>query len=134
MLGVEVDRGKGYLELTVDGRIGEADFEKAVEAIDSLLETHKHIDIVEVVLDIGWVEPEVWWQEIVFNVKHRNFLRRVAVVSDSGWLGPLTRLFAPLYPAAIRTFSCGEIEAAREWATEHDPYPGDVILERMNFA
>ena len=120
MLGVEIDKAAGCLELTVDGRITKEDFERAVAAIDTLLETHERIDLVEIVLDIGWVEPEVWWKDIVFHLNHRSFIGRAAVVSDSGWVGPLTRLFAPLYPAAIRTFTLGEIDAARAWAKDGD--------------
>ncbi len=40
MLGVEIDKAAGCLELTVDGRITKEDFERAVAAIDTLLETH----------------------------------------------------------------------------------------------
>jgi SpoIIAA-like len=134
MLGVEMDTKAGYLELTVDGRIGKEDFEKAVAAVDVLLETHKKIDVVEVVLDVGWVEPEVWWKDIVFHLNHRHFLRHAAVVSDSGWVGPITRLFAGLYPAAIRTYSVGEIEEARRWAKEGDPKGEDEFETAANFA
>jgi SpoIIAA-like len=120
MFTVEMDKAEGYLELTVDGHVGRADFDDAVKAVDTLLETHKRINVVEIVLALGWVEPEIWWKDIAFQLSHHKWLNRVAVVSDSGWIGPVTRLFAPLYPAAIRTFSCGEIEAARAWAKGDD--------------
>jgi hypothetical protein len=45
------------------------------------------------------------------------------MVSDSGWVGPLTRMFAPFYPAAIRTFRMDELEDARRWAKV-----GDVVM------
>lgn len=125
MLGVAMNEDLGYLELTVDGPIGRADYEAAVKAVDTLLERHSQIDVVEVVGHIGWVEAEVWWKDIVFHLHHRNFLRRVAVVSDRGWVGPVTRLFAPLYPCAIRSFAMAEIEEARRWAIE-----GDAVSER----
>jgi hypothetical protein len=134
VLKVEADGEAGFIELTVDGRIDKADYERAIEAIDTLLETHKKIDIVEVVLDIGFIEPEVWWKDIVFHLSHHNFLRRVAVVSDSGWVGPLTRLFAPLYPGAIRTFTVGEIFEARRWAKEGDPDPEQAVEPHLDFA
>lgn len=118
MLRVESDEVAGYLELTVDGRIGREDFDQAVKAVDALLQCHDKIDVVEIVLDIGWVEPQVWWKDLLFHLSHRSFVRHAAVVSDSGWVGPLTRLLAGVYPAAIRTFTTGEIEEARRWARE----------------
>jgi hypothetical protein len=134
MLKVEMDKKAGFLELTVDGRIEREDFERAVEAVDTLLKTHKKIDVLESVLDVGFVEPAVWWKEIVFHLGHHDFLRRVAVVSDSGWVGPLTRLFAPLYPASIRTFSVGEIFEARRWAKKGEEKTGDAVEPHLDFA
>jgi hypothetical protein len=131
---VEADSEAGYLELTVDGRIDKADYERAIEAIDTLLETHRKIDVTEIVLDVGFIAPEVWWKDIVFHLSHHNFLRRVAVVSDGGWIGPLTRLFAPLYPGAIRTFSVGEIFEARRWAKEGDPEAPEAVEPHLDFA
>lgn len=134
MLKVEADRDSGYLELTVDGRIEKADFEKAVEAVDMLLETHKKIDVMEIVLDLGMFTPEVWWKDLVFHLSHHNFMRRASVVSDNGWVGPLTRLFAPLYPADIRTFSLCEIEEARRWTKFGDPQDDSAVEPHLDFA
>ena len=134
MLRVETDRKAGYLEMTVDGRIEKADYERAIQAVDLLLETHKKIDVMEIVLDIGVVTPEVWWKDIVFHLSHHHWLRRVAVVTDSGWVGPLTRLFAPLYPAEIRTYSIGEIDEARRWTKEGDPKAGEPMEPHLDFA
>lgn len=120
MLTVQSDEAAGYLEMTVDGRIGKDDFQRAVDSVDRLLRTHKKIDVVEVVRDIGWVEPEVWWKDMVFHLSHGVFVRHAAVVSDQGWIGPLTRMFAPIYPAAIRSFPMADLEAARTWAKSHD--------------
>ena len=131
---VEADREAGYLEMTVDGRIEKADYEAAVEAVDMLLETHKKIDVMEIVLDMGMVMPEVWWKDIIFHLSHHHFLRRVSVVSDSGWVGPLTRLFAPLYPAEIRTYSVGEIEEARRWTKFGDPEADQPVEPHLDFA
>ncbi len=130
MLNVQSDDAAGYLELTIDGRIGKEDFQRAVDAVDALLKTHKKIDVVEVVRDIGWIEPEVWWKDMVFHLSHGVFVRHAAVVADHGWIGPLTRLFAPIYPAAIRSFPLAELEAARVWAKSHgkrdtNEMPGD---------
>ncbi|MCC6479421.1 STAS/SEC14 domain-containing protein [Sphingorhabdus sp.] len=120
MLKVEADAKAGYLELTVDGVIHKADYEAAVAAVDELLKTHEQLNVVEVVRDIGWVEAEIWWKDLLFHLSHRNFVHRVAVVSDSGWVGPVTRMFAPFYPAAIRTFGLDQLEYARNWARVGD--------------
>ena len=116
MLKVEKDVTAGYLELTVDGVVHRDEYQQAVDAVDELLKTHEQLNVVEVVRDIGWVEPQVWWKDLLFHLSHRNFIHRAAVVSDSGWVGPVTRMFAPFYPAAIRTFGLDQLEYARTWA------------------
>lgn len=120
MLKIETDAAAGFLEMTVDGTISRDEYEAVVSAVEELLKTHDKLNVVEVVRELGWIEPEVWWKDILFHLSHRNFLHRVAVVSDRGWVGPVTRLFAPLYPAAIRTFAEAELDEARRWARVGD--------------
>jgi hypothetical protein len=69
MLKVDKDAKAGYLELTVDGVIHKADYEAAVAAVDELLKTHEQLNVVEVVRDIGWVEPQVWWKDLLFTLR-----------------------------------------------------------------
>ncbi|MCE2829135.1 MAG: STAS/SEC14 domain-containing protein [Sphingomonadales bacterium] len=120
MLKVETDVPAGYLEFTVDGAVDKEDYQAAVDAVDLLLQSHAQLNVVEVVRNIGWIEPEVWWKDLLFHLAHRNFIHRAAVVSDSGWVGPVTRIFAPFYPAAIRTFGLDQLEHARQWAKVGD--------------
>lgn len=135
MLGVAMDVDQGFLELTVDGRIDKEHYRQAVEAVDTLLKTHEKIDVCEIVKEVSWVEAEVWWKDLLFHLSHRDFLRRVAVVSDKGWVGPLTRFFAPLYPAAIRTYRMAELAEARQWAQSGDTIATDPEGEvKLDFA
>ncbi len=120
MLDIERDDRAGFLEITVNGRIDRDHFEQAIEAIDEMVQSHDKLNIVEVVHDIGWIEPQLWWKDLLFGFTHLNAFNRIAVVSDSGWIGPLTRFFSPLYPMAIRTFGEDELEEARRWAREGD--------------
>jgi len=120
MLKVESDAKAGYLELTVDGVVHKDEYQQAVDAVDELLKTHEQLNVVEVVRDIGWIDAEVWWKDLLFHLSHRNFIHRAAVVSDNGWIGPMTRMFAPFYPAAIRTFGLDQLEYARTWAKVGD--------------
>ncbi len=133
MLDITMDLEAGFLELTIDGQIGDIDYQRAVDAVNLLLKQHKKIDVVEVVKDIGWIDPSVWFKDLAFHLTHHNFMRHVAIVSDKGWVGPLANLVAPLYPAVIRNFRMAEIDAARQWARAADL---DVTSDeaRLDFA
>lgn len=116
MLKIDADKSSGLIELTVDGPIHQADYEAAVAAVEELLQTHDKLNAIEVVKEIGWVDFGVWWKDLVFHLTHRNIFHRAAVVSDHGWIGPMTRFFAPLYPAELRSFPLDQLEEARAWA------------------
>jgi len=59
MISVSSDAAAGVLEITVDGAIDRDDYEKVVTAVDSLLETHKQIDVIEIVRELGWLPPQI---------------------------------------------------------------------------
>ena len=42
-------------------------------------------------------------------------LTRCAVVTDKGWIGPITRAVGALVSAEIRVFPLAGIEEARDW-------------------
>jgi hypothetical protein len=116
MLGIKSTKSAGLVEVTVDGPITRSDYEALVAEVDSQLKTHQKLNVVEVVRAIGGVDFGVWWKDLIFHLTHRRWLNRVAVVSDKGWIGPLTRFLAPLYPAEVRTFPLSALEEARRWA------------------
>ncbi|WP_156255987.1 SpoIIAA family protein [Sandarakinorhabdus oryzae] len=116
MLSMTCDDEAGFMEVVVDGAITRTDYEAVVTAVDQLLTRHSKLDFVEVVRRLGPMPPEVWWRDLVFHLHHRDFLRRAAIVSDSGWVGPLIRLLAPLYPAELRYFPESALDDARRWA------------------
>lgn len=116
MLSIRSTKSAGLIEITIDGPINRSDYEVVVGEVDELLKTHDKLNVIEVVREIGWVDFDVWWKDLVFHLTHRRWLNRVAVVSDKGWVGPLTRFFAPLYPAEIRTFPLSGLNEARNWA------------------
>ena len=125
MLDVRSDEAKGFLEITISGPIHDVDYATVVTAVDRLLALHKKINLVQIIKDIGWIDPSVWWKDLTFHLTHRHFLRRAALVSDAAWVGPVTQMFAPLYPATIRNFPVAELEAARQWA-QADMAPDDL--------
>jgi len=116
MLEITTDAAAGMIELTVDGDIGEPDFEAAVEAIDAMIAKHDRVNAVEVIRRIGTMPPSLWWRDIKYSFSHLDKFGRCAVVTDKGWIGPLARFFAAVTRVEIRTFPFAELEAARAWA------------------
>jgi len=121
MLELATDPAAGVIEITVDGDISRADFEAAVQAIETLVARHGRVNAVEVIRRIGTMPPSLWWRDLSYSVSHLDKFGRCAVVTDKGWIGPLARFFAAFTHVEIRTFPPDELEAARLWARETPP-------------
>jgi len=50
-----------------------------------------------------------------FGLAHRKAWKRVAIVTDSGWLTSTFRLWSHLVPVEMRVFPLAEAAAARTW-------------------
>ena len=48
-------------------------------------------------------------------MEHLKDFSHAAIVTDSGWIGPFTRLIAAFFSVQIRVFGVSEKEKARKW-------------------
>lgn len=119
MLTMTTDDAAGLVEITVDGTITAQDFDRVAAELERLLETHRQLNVVEVIR--GYTptfDPALWWRDISWGFGNVHRFARAAVVTDSGWIGPVARAVGALMPAEIRTFPLAELDAARLWAAE----------------
>lgn len=116
MLRIDADKATGFAEITLDGGIEKAEYETVIATIEDMLQGHDRLNVVGVVLRLGWAGPDVWMKDLAFHLTHRNWLNHFALVSDNDWVGAVTKFFAPLYPSEIRTFKLTGLEEARRWA------------------
>lgn len=64
------------------------------------------------------MELAAWWKDVTWGVTHMNKVRRVAVVTDSGWIETATRAGSVVLPAESKVFPLSELAAARAWVRE----------------
>ncbi len=55
------------------------------------------------------------WQDGRFGLAHLGDFRKLAVVSDVGWLNLAVRMFAPFIRCPVRGFADAELDAAKAW-------------------
>ena len=118
MLSYTVDDDAGVIELIVDGEITRADYETLVPILEEQIAKHGTLRVVETVRKIGSVDWSLWWQDLKWVVGHRNKLARCAVITDHGWIGPITRAAAALFSGEMRVFREAEGDQARAWVRE----------------
>ena len=119
MLSMTTDDERGLIEITVDGTITVADFDRVQAELERMFETHKQLNAVEVIRSFSpTFDPALWWRDLTWGFGHIHKFARATVVTDSGWIGPVTRAVSALMPAEVRVFPLAELEAARRWAAE----------------
>ena len=63
---------------------------------------------------------EALWDDAAFGFKHWHQFRRVAVVTESGWLRAAVTMFSPFFPSHVQLFRLGELDVAKEWLNRDD--------------
>ncbi|MGE0754418.1 MAG: STAS/SEC14 domain-containing protein [Alphaproteobacteria bacterium] len=103
------------VEIVVDGKVTEADLHRITEGMERFIEAHGRIKILEIIHSFSGVELSILGKGIQFDMKHMKDFSHCAVVTDSGWIGPFTRMLAPFFSIEIRTFRLDEKEKALIW-------------------
>ncbi|GAA4774767.1 hypothetical protein GCM10023219_22860 [Stakelama sediminis] len=87
-----------------------------IPMVEAKLKTHDTIKCL-VVLDSDYAaySGDAAWEDMKLGIRHWNAFRRIAVVSDIGWIVKAVRLFAPIMPGAVKTFPVAELDAAKAW-------------------
>ena len=115
MLTFDKDADAGVIEFTVDGEIGAAEYDAVIAALEEQITRHGRVSVVEVIKSFTGMAPSLWWKDVTWGFSHLNEFARAAVVTDHGWIGPVSRAVGALMPAEIRAFRLEEIEEARKW-------------------
>ena len=118
MLSWTVDEDAGVIDLIVDGAITRADYEKIVPVLEAQIARHGKLRVVETVRKLGPVDLSLWWEDLKWVVQHRDAVGRAAVITDHGWIGPVTRAASALFSGEMRVFPEAKGDEARTWVRE----------------
>lgn len=103
------------VELTLSGRIGRCEYGALIARLQSFIDRHGRISLIEVIHDFDGADYSVLWQGMKFDYRNFQNIDRVAVVSDDGWISPAAKAAGALLSTRLRTFSLNHLEAARIW-------------------
>lgn len=118
MMTFQKDDAAGIIEFTINGRVERADYEAVVQAFETMIAARGKVSVVEVIHDYRGIDPALWWRDVQWSFGHLNDFGRCAVVTDHGWIGPVTRFAAAFMPMEIRVFAMAALDEARAWVRE----------------
>ena len=103
--------------LRIAGILTAEDYEETLNPLlEAKLKEHDKIKALVVVDDefISYT-PQAAWADTKLGVRHWTDFRRIALVTDTGWIAGMAKLFAPLMPAEFKAFPVAELDAAKHW-------------------
>ena len=107
----------------VIGKLVAADYERLVPELDGLIRLHGKLSLLfELTGFQGW-EPEAFWDECKFDMKHFADIERLAIIGDKRWEQGMAAFYKPFTEATIRYFDLANAALAREWWRELRPVP-----------
>lgn len=117
MLNHELMRGEGILIVTPEGCLEAADFERLAGEVDSYIEEKGALNglMIYVKSFPGWDDFAALLSHIRFVRNHHQKIRKVASVTDNGFLSILPRVARHFVRAEVRHFDYGDREAALDW-------------------
>tara|TARA_R110000737_G_scaffold2923_18_gene9918 strand:- start:3281 stop:3664 length:384 start_codon:yes stop_codon:yes gene_type:complete len=123
MLTINEIPNTNILEFTLDGSLSRAEFDQLAAIADKMIETHGKVKVIEIIKNIGKIEPSAIWADLKWEPRHLKYFSHVAVVCDQKWIEWIVAACKVFISAEMKTFHLDELEEARDWiksASESD--------------
>ncbi len=109
------DDDSRVVEFTVSGKVTRADYDTVIGPMQAFIDRHGNVKMVEVIESFEGFEASVLWPGIKFDIQNLRHISHVAVVSDIGWISPISKAAGALLSTRLRTFNINELDKARDW-------------------
>ena len=120
MLHHSIDIANKLLSVTPDGELTAADFKELTDVVDAYLAENGPLTGLLILAEHfpGWDSFGTLFKHLKFLREHRDQVRRVAAVTDSGFLSVMPHVVDHFVKADVRHFDYADREAALTWLTE----------------
>ena len=106
------------IEIRVAGRLTREDYDSVIGRAQSFIDTHGTIRIVEIIERFEGFDLSTLWDGMKFDFRNIRHVSHVAVVSDTGWISPVSKAAGAFVSTKLRTFDMAHLEDARRWVRE----------------
>jgi len=102
-------------EIILRGKITMEDYTAAVDPMQAFIDRHGTVKLIEVIQSFQGFDPSMLWPGIKFDWQNIPKISHVAVVSDLGWIGPMSKAAGAVISSQVRFFGMEDLDEARDW-------------------
>jgi len=115
MLEYRNNPDNNIVELTIEGKITEADLDRVITQIKADIGKHGKLRLLEEIRSFEGIDPITLWKDAQFGLNHVNDFTHVAVVADAEWMRTISTAADNILSAQVKAFEGSQIEVARNW-------------------
>ncbi len=119
MLEMHEHDAQDVIELIVDGAVSREEYEAVRDRAEAFISRRGRARLLEVILDLGPVDPVVLWEDTRFAFSHMGDFSRIAVVTERKWLAEVLAALQKIFVGEVKGFTLDACEEAWNWLTEH---------------
>jgi SpoIIAA-like len=120
MIDYRNNASNNVVEITVEGKITEADFDRVVSQLKVDLQKHGKLRVLEEIRHFDGIDPIALWKDIRFGFSHIHDFTHAAVVTEAKWMRTLAEAVGSVLSAKVKGFETSQLNEAREWLSS-DP-------------
>jgi len=101
--------------IRVGSTLTREDYKEIVPEIEQKIKQFGSIKLLMQIDGFKSIEPAALWEELKFDIKHRNDFEQIAIVGDENW-GKWSAKFGEIFfDAHIKYFQPDQVTEAWEW-------------------
>jgi hypothetical protein len=117
MLNDIPDLPPGVIGFEVSGKLETEDYREILLPALQKAAADGEVRIVIVIPKFGGITGGAVWQDLKMGVQHWRAWKRIALVTDIGWMGHGTDWFGWMVPGDVKHFPLAERAAAVAWVS-----------------
>ena len=120
MISHELLRDKGILIVIPEGPLEQADFEALAREVDPYIEAQGKLNglLISAQLFPGWKDFAALVSHLRFVKNHHQKIRKVAAVTDSGFLAIMPHIANHFVDAEVQHFEYRDKDRALDWLSD----------------
>ena len=117
---LEIVHLKDLSIVRISGKLTAEDYEKFVPEVEKQIKEFGQLRLLVELHDFhGWTLAAVW-DDISFDMKHWNDIKRLAIVGDSKWEEGMSVFCKPFTGAKVKYFDHTKLEEAKKWLVHEE--------------